>query len=204
MAKKLYEEASVQDIAVAIREKTGGTETYKVAQMGNAVRGITTGDQIAHADIPAYVKDEALSVAAKVKNMQNANTLTFFVISDPHHCASQSDGWAAQTNESNLHAMMGAKILAYALDADFSVFNGDFTFGNKSTTVAQLKEQVREIKNWFGEAFRGIPQFSPWEITTLENTTCWLARNTVFVKSWARRMPRTSVGRTLGSHTIIT
>ena len=40
MAKKLYEEASVQDIAVAIREKTGGAKTYKVAQMGNAVRGI--------------------------------------------------------------------------------------------------------------------------------------------------------------------
>lgn len=38
--KKLYEEASVQDIAVAIREKTGGAETYKVTQMGNAVRGI--------------------------------------------------------------------------------------------------------------------------------------------------------------------
>lgn len=38
--KKLYEEASVQDIAVAIRERTGGAETYKVAQMGNAVRGI--------------------------------------------------------------------------------------------------------------------------------------------------------------------
>lgn len=159
MAKKLYEEASVQDIANAIREKTGGAETYKIAQMGDAVRGITTGDQIAHADIPSYVKAEALAVAAKVKNVQNANTLTFFVISDPHHCASQSDGWAAQTNESNLHAMMGAKILAYALDADFSVFNGDFTFGNKSTTADQLKEQVGEIKNWFGEAFRGIPQF---------------------------------------------
>lgn len=43
MAKKLYEEASVQDIAAAIREKTGGAETYKVAQMGNAVRGIPTG-----------------------------------------------------------------------------------------------------------------------------------------------------------------
>lgn len=43
MAKKLYEEASVQDIANAIREKTGGTETYKIAQMGDAVRGITTG-----------------------------------------------------------------------------------------------------------------------------------------------------------------
>lgn len=41
--KKLYEEASVQDIADAIREKTGGAETYKIAQMGGAVRGITGG-----------------------------------------------------------------------------------------------------------------------------------------------------------------
>lgn len=29
MAKKLYEEASVQDIAAAIREKTGGAETTR-------------------------------------------------------------------------------------------------------------------------------------------------------------------------------
>lgn len=30
--KKLYEEAAVQDIADAIREKTGGAETYRIAQ----------------------------------------------------------------------------------------------------------------------------------------------------------------------------
>lgn len=41
--KKLYEEAAVQDIADAIREKTGGAETYKIAQMGDAVREIETG-----------------------------------------------------------------------------------------------------------------------------------------------------------------
>ena len=40
MAKKLYEEASVQDIANAIREKNGASTKYKVAQMGDAVRGI--------------------------------------------------------------------------------------------------------------------------------------------------------------------
>lgn len=121
--------------------------------------GTAPTDVIQHADIPDYVKAKALSVATKVKNVQNANTLTFFVISDPHHCASQSDVWTAQTNESNLHAMMGAKILAYALDADFSVCNGDFAFGNGVTTANQLKEQVGEIKNWFSETFRGIPQF---------------------------------------------
>ena len=52
--KKLYEEASVQDIADAIREKTGGAETYRIAQMGAAVRSIPGGDQIAPADFPAY------------------------------------------------------------------------------------------------------------------------------------------------------
>lgn len=41
--KKLYDEASIQNIADAIREKTGGTEKYKVAQMGAAVRGIAGG-----------------------------------------------------------------------------------------------------------------------------------------------------------------
>lgn len=146
-------------IANAIRAKDGSTATMTLDQMPEKITAITTADIISQADIPAYVKDEALSVAAKVKNVQNANTLTFFVISDPHHCASQSDGWAPQTNESNLHAMMGAKILAYAIDADFSVFNGDFTFGNRATTADQLKEQVGEIKKWFGEAFRGLPQF---------------------------------------------
>ena len=146
-------------IADAIRAKDGTTGTMTLDQMPEKITAITTADIISQADIPTYVKDEALSVAAKVKNVQNANTLTFFVISDPHHCASQSDGWAAQTNESNLHAMMGAKILAYALDADFSVCNGDFTFGSTATTADQLKEQVGEIKSWFGEAFRGLPQF---------------------------------------------
>lgn len=146
-------------IADATREKNGSTAALTLDEMPEKIRAITTADIISQADIPAYIKDEALSIINKVKNVQNENTLTFFVISDPHHCASQTDGWAAQTNESNLHAMMGAKILSYAIDADFSVCNGDFTFGNTATTVEQLKEQVAEIKSWFGEAFRGLPQF---------------------------------------------
>lgn len=159
MAKIFIEESTLSAIGDSIRAKTGKTDMIPTPNMPTEIASIQTADVISQADIPAYVKDEALSVATKVKNVQNANTLTFFVISDPHHCASQSDGWAAQTNESNFHAMMGAKILAYALDADFSVCNGDFTFGNRATTVDQLKEQVGEIKSWFGEAFRGIPQF---------------------------------------------
>lgn len=38
MAKKLYEESSVQAIAAAIREKNGAVTKYKVAEMTDAVR----------------------------------------------------------------------------------------------------------------------------------------------------------------------
>ena len=55
--KKLYEEASVQDIAAAIREKTGGTETYKIAQMGTAIRGIHGAETIQWHQCPEAVRN---------------------------------------------------------------------------------------------------------------------------------------------------
>lgn len=45
--KKLYEETAVQDIAAAIREKNGTATKYKVAEMGDAVRGITGAEEAA-------------------------------------------------------------------------------------------------------------------------------------------------------------
>ena len=41
MAKKLYDEASVQAIANAIRAKNGETATYKIAEMATAIAGIS-------------------------------------------------------------------------------------------------------------------------------------------------------------------
>ena len=60
--KKLYEESSVQDIAAAIREKTGGAEMYKIAQMGNAVRGITGAEAIAWHQCPEAVRNYLANV----------------------------------------------------------------------------------------------------------------------------------------------
>lgn len=41
MAKKLYEEASVQEIAKAIREKNGSTMKYKIGEMGEAIKALS-------------------------------------------------------------------------------------------------------------------------------------------------------------------
>ncbi len=43
MAKKLYEESSVQAIANAIRAKNGETTTYKLGEMAAAIQAIATG-----------------------------------------------------------------------------------------------------------------------------------------------------------------
>lgn len=42
MANKLYEENHVKDVADAIREKNGVTNTYKISEMGAAIRAIKT------------------------------------------------------------------------------------------------------------------------------------------------------------------
>ena len=60
--KKLYEETAVQDIAAAIREKTGGAETYKIAQMGDAVRGITGAETVAWHQCPEAVRNYLAAV----------------------------------------------------------------------------------------------------------------------------------------------
>ena len=157
--KKLYEETAVQDIAAAIREKTGGAETYKIAQMGDAVRGITTGDQIAHADIPRYVKAEALAVAEKVKAVMKDDSIVFLAVSDFHHAGPQVDNWQTNINAGDLHACQALKVLSYSLpQIDFACMLGDVTFGNAKTTIALMQQQFDQINGWLGEAWKDVPQ----------------------------------------------
>ncbi len=157
--KKLYEETAVQDIAAAIREKTGGAETYKIVQMGDAVRGITTGDQIAHADIPRYVKAEALAVAEKVKAVMKDDSIVFLAVSDFHHAGPQVDNWQTNINAGDLHACQALKVLSYSLpQIDFACMLGDVTFGNAKTTIALMQQQFDQINGWLGEAWKDVPQ----------------------------------------------
>ena len=155
MAKKLYEEASVQDIAAAIREKNGGTETYKVAQMGDAVRAIPSKDNIIHADIPDYVKMEALEVAKKVQAVRTSESIVFIAASDAHQLDTSADIVAG-----NKHAGMAMKALAYILPGiDFACYLGDYTAGSNTTTIEEGKRHFAEINADIDEAFAGIPQF---------------------------------------------
>lgn len=159
MAKKLYEESSVQAIATAIREKNGTTTKYKVAEMGAAVTALPNEDTITHADIPSYVKAEALAVAEKVKAVMKADSIVFLSVSDFHHTGAQVDNWQTNINAGNLHACQALKVLSYSLpQIDFACMLGDVTFGNAKTTTELMQQQFDQINGWLGEAWRGVPQ----------------------------------------------
>lgn len=62
MAKKLYEEASIQNIANAIREKNGTTTKYKVAEMGAAVRALSGNEAVEWHQCPEPVRNYLAAV----------------------------------------------------------------------------------------------------------------------------------------------
>lgn len=62
MAKKLYEEASVQAIAAAIRAKNGSTTKYKVAEMADAVRAFSGSEAIEWHQCPEEVRNYLANV----------------------------------------------------------------------------------------------------------------------------------------------
>lgn len=147
-------------IADAIRAKDGSTATMTLDQMPEKISAITTADIISQADIPAYVKDEALSVAEKVKAVLQDDSIVFLAISDFHHTGPQVDGWQTNINAGNLHACQALKVLSYSLpQIDFACMLGDVTFGNAQTTTAMMQQQFDQINGWLGEAWKNIPQF---------------------------------------------
>lgn len=146
-----------KNIGNAIRTKNGTTNRYKPSQMDEAILAIE-GEVFPHAEIPAYVKNEALAVAAKVKAAQEVapNNVTCLMMSDTHAYINESNNWQEQTNVSALHASQAAQILSYVLNLDFCVYLGDYGIGS---TVDYTKEQIKTISKYLDSNFKGIPQF---------------------------------------------
>ena len=127
MANKLYQESAIQDIAAAIREKNGTADTYKVADMGNAVRSIQGGNK----DIPIYHYAEALRVAEKISAFKKAHTnnLVFGAISDIH-VLNDDATYEAKSKTAVKNAAFALETVGAMVGADFIVNLGDNCWEN--------------------------------------------------------------------------
>lgn len=151
MAKKLYEEASVQDIAVAIREKTCGTETYKVAQMGNAVRGITgspiVDDKLENTVQYRQMNATAAEFIANVDYSENADDYSVTKVT-PYYSATtayskeEPDGLKIKVPANTaLTVAQGGKTRSDAVSGAGVIYNmeplkaGTFAFGGKTYKI---------------------------------------------------------------------
>lgn len=106
------------------------------------------------AEIPSYIKTEARRVINAVVNAQNVNTITFLAMTDAHQWNTHED-----ITTGNRHAGLGAKIIAQAIDLDFAVFLGDYTWGASTTTIETGKAEIRTVNENIREAFSNVPNF---------------------------------------------
>lgn len=153
------------NIAEAIRNKTGKTDLMTLAQMPEEIASISGEELINHADIPDYVKKEVLSLAHKIEQLKRDDSIMFIAMSDMHYYGDQqyTDTWAdangLQTNISDLHGAMAAKILAYLYNFDFMTYLGDHVWGSKTTSLDTLKSQANDVISFLHESHKGIPCF---------------------------------------------
>lgn len=156
MSKKLYEETAVQDIAAAIREKTGGAETYKIAQMGGAVRGITGAETVAWHQCPEAVRNYLAAVTY-----------------DPgDYSTSQIDSYAPATAVASNYRPIGKTLGGKTYYNQVPGIETPFASGGKAGTLKPVDPlrwirthtwNVRDLGGWacdggtvkYGKLFRG-------------------------------------------------
>ena len=162
MAQVIITVSKLDNLAEAVNSLTDATLPLTLDQMTTEINNFTTQHYcIPHADIPEYVKSEALSVAKKIaaKQAELANQITFVAMSDTHYAGEQVDNWQEYSNISAQHAGMAAQILSYCLPIDFACHLGDYTFGSANTTTELLKSQIEKVSQFLDSNFKGIPQF---------------------------------------------
>ena len=140
-------------IADAIRAKSGKSDLLTLDNMASEIQNLSAEEIIQHADIPDYVKAEALRVANLVEAERKSDSIVFLAMSDNHY------GDNGQTDIGDRHGAMAAKILAYALKVDFMTQLGDISRGHASNDTATVKQQIANYMKYLHESHQGIPCF---------------------------------------------
>lgn len=151
MAKKLYEEASVQAIANAIRAKNGETATYKVAEMAAAIADISSSpivdENLENTVQYRQMNATAAKFLAEVDYTENANDYSVTKVT-PYYSATttyskeEPDGLKIKVPaNTTITVAQGGKTRSEAVSGLGTIYNmeplkaGTFAFGGKTYKI---------------------------------------------------------------------
>ena len=151
MAKKLYEEASVQAIANAIRAKNGSTATYKIAEMAGAISAISgspiVDDSLENTVQYRQMNATAAEFIANVDYTENANDYSTTKVTPYYSAATayskeEPDGLKIKVPvNTTLTVAQGGKTRSEAVSGASTIYNmeplksGTFAFGGKTYKI---------------------------------------------------------------------
>lgn len=139
MAKKLYEEASVQAVANAIRAKNGSTATYKIAEMAGAVQALTGAEDVQWHQCPETVRNYLAGVTYDPAD---------YTVSQ---IASYAPGTAVTANTKPIGQTVGSTTY-YNQEPNTKT---PFASGNKAGTLKPL-DRLRWIKSAYASNVRDL------------------------------------------------
>lgn len=144
MPKVLVTDTYLTDIADAIREKLGVSDTYTPAEMGPAIETITGGGATSLVDNPEYLIAETIDAAQKIAALRNDHTFVAYFITDTHAHTSSNNLQYVDAQLASMYA------IARTIKPDLVIHGGDMTNGSetKAATLAladHIVAQMREI-----------------------------------------------------------
>lgn len=146
MAKKLYDESSVQAIAAAIRAKNGGSTTYKIGEMAAAIEALQMAGSVI-VDNPSYFYAETADTISKLAALRKTGTLLIMFLTDSHLYTSSNNKQYFDVQMASMRAVCAA------IKPDLVVHGGDMTNGSetKAVTVAEAAAVVAEMREVGGD-----------------------------------------------------
>ena len=92
--KKLYEETHIQDIAAAIREKNGSTDTYKPSEMAEAIKNIVSGGKsILSTEGTFTLASDVSSYCIDITNLGWVPDLVFIYLDEVGYTSNPTKAW---------------------------------------------------------------------------------------------------------------
>lgn len=113
---------------------------------------------ISGSGVPTYVAEEAARVAGIVQAKRTVGSLTFTAMSDPHVEVDTEITWGVANNLTSCRdAGLGLAELQKHFKLDFAAMLGDYTYGDSSETIAQVKKDLTYVKKCMTDGMKGIP-----------------------------------------------